>query len=293
MDRSQVATHRPKPPTVRLRRLAAELRRLRADAGLSREQVAEQTGVNEGTLYRIETARARPQRRTLIALLDLYSVGEPMRADLIELSRSADGQGWSRPYQWQLPGEYAVYISFETEARAEHNYESLFIPGLLQTPEYSRAMSQGVLPAATEPEIDERVQARIERQKLLDGPEPLQLWAVVDEAAVRRVVGGRQVMAAQLEHVLAMMKRPNVTVQVIPFDAGAHPGMPGSFIFLEFRDEGDPELVYVDAQAGDMFLESEDDLRRYRTMFDHLRASALSPTRSADLIASVKEGMLE
>ncbi|WP_300606650.1 helix-turn-helix transcriptional regulator [Trebonia sp.] len=273
--------------------MAAELRRLRADAGLSREQVAEQTGVNEGTLYRIETARARPQRRTLIALLDLYSVGEPMRADLIELSRSADGQGWSRPYQWQLPGEYAVYISFEAEARAEHNYESLFIPGLLQTPEYSRAMSQGVLPAATEPEIDERVQARIERQKLLDGPEPLQLWAVVDEAAVRRVVGGRQVMAAQLEHVLAMMKRPNVTVQVIPFDAGAHPGMPGSFIFLEFRDEGDPELVYVDAQAGDMFLESEDDLRRYRTMFDHLRASALSPARSADLIASVKEGRLE
>lgn len=288
-----MATHRPKPPTVRLRRLAAELRRLRADAGLSREQVEEQTGVNEGTLYRIETARARPQRRTLIALLDLYSVGEPMRTDLIELSRSADGQGWSRPYQWQLPGEYAVYISFEAEARAEHNYESLFIPGLLQTPEYSRAMSQGVLPAATEPEIDERVQARIERQKLLDGSEPLQLWAVVDEAAVRSVVGGRKVMAAQLDHVLAMMKRPNVTVQVIPFDAGAHPGMPGSFIFLEFRDEGDPELVYVDAQAGDMFLESEDDLRRYRTMFDHLRASALSPARSADLITSVKEGMLE
>jgi transcriptional regulator with XRE-family HTH domain len=288
-----VATHRPKPPTVRLRRLAAELRRLRADAGLSREQVEEQTGVNEGTLYRIETARARPQRRTLIALLDLYSVGDPTRTDLIELSRSADGQGWSRPYQWQLPGEYAVYISFEAEARAEHNYESLFIPGLLQTPEYSRAMSQGVLPAATEPEIDERVQARIERQKLLDGSEPLQLWAVVDEAAVRRVVGGRKVMAAQLDHVLAMMKRPNVTVQVIPFDAGAHPGMPGSFIFLEFRDEGDPELVYVDAQAGDMFLESEDDLRRYRTMFDHLRASALSSARSADLITSVKEGMLE
>lgn len=288
-----MATHRAKPPTVRLRRLAAELRRLRASVGLSREQVEDQTGVNEGTLYRIETARARPQRRTLVALLDLYNVGEPLRTDLIELSRSADGQGWSRPYQWQLPGEYAVYISFETEARAVHNYESLFVPGLLQTPEYGRAMIHGVLPSATEHEIDERVQARIERQKLLDGPEPLQLWAVVDEAAVRRVVGGPQVMAAQLDHVLCMMQRPNVTVQVIPFDAGAHPGMPGSFIFLEFRDEGDPELVYVDAQAGDMFLESEDDLRRYRTMFDHLRAAALSPARSAELITAVKEGLLE
>ncbi len=154
-------------------------------------------------------------------------------------------------------------------------------------------MVRGVVPSITEHEIDERAEARAERQKLLDAPESLQLWAVVDEAVIRRVVGGRQVMAAQLDHVLSMIQRPNVTVQVIPFDAGAHPGMPGSFIFLEFRDEGDPELVYVDAQAGDMFLESEDDLRRYRTMFDHLRASALSPARSADLITSVREGLLE
>jgi transcriptional regulator with XRE-family HTH domain len=276
-----------------LRRLAAELRRLRNAAALSREQVEAQTGVNEGTLYRIETARARPQRRTLVALLDLYAVGEPLRTDLIELSRSADGQGWSRPHLWQLPGEYAAYISFEAEARVVHNYESLFIPGLLQTPEYGRAMSRGVLPAATERDIDERIEARTERQKLLDGPDPLELWAVVDEAAIRRVVGGRQIMAAQLDHALSMTQRPNVTMQVIPYDAGAHPGMPGSFIYLEFRDEGDPELVYVDAQAGDMFLESEDDLRRYRTMFDHLRASALSLTRSADLITSAKEGLLE
>lgn len=291
MDRSLVTTHRAKPPTVRLRRLAAELRRLRADAGLSREQVEEQTGVNEGTLYRIETARARPQRRTLIALLDLYAVGEPLRADLIELTRSADGQGWSRPYPWQLPGEYAAYISFEAEARAVHNYESLFIPGLLQTPKYGRAMVRGVLPSATEQEIDERVKARAERQKLLDGPNALELWAVVDEAAIRRVVGGRPVMAAQLEHVVSMMQRPNVNVQVITYDSGAHPGMPGAFVHMEFRDEGDPELVYVDTQAGDIFLETEDDLRRYRTMFDHLRAVALSPAHSAELITLVKEGL--
>lgn len=286
-----MATHRAKPPTVRLRRLAAELRRLRAGAGLSREQVEEQTGVNEGTLYRIETARARPQRRTLIALLDLYAVGEPLRADLIELTRTADGQGWSRPYPWQLPGEYAAYISFEAEARAVHNYESLFIPGLLQTPEYGRAMVRGVLPSATDREIDDRVEARAERQKLLDTPDPLELWAVVDEAAIRRVVGGRTVMAAQLEHVVAMTQRPNVNLQVITYDSGAHPGMPGAFVHMEFRDEGDPELVYVDTQAGDIFLEAEDDLRRYRTMFDHLRAGALSPARSAELITSVKEAL--
>ena len=197
---------RAKPPTVRLRRLAAELRRLRADAGYSREQVEEQTGVNEGTLYRLETARARPQRRTLIALLDLYQVETPLRDDLIDIARTADGQGWARPYRWQLPGEYAAYISFEAEARVVHNYESLFVPGLLQTEEYGRAMVVGVLPAATTAEINERVEARAERQKLLEGDDPLEFWAVVDEAAIRRVVGGPAVMRDQLSRVLDEMR---------------------------------------------------------------------------------------
>jgi transcriptional regulator with XRE-family HTH domain len=263
---------------------------LRAQSELSREQVEEQTGVNEGTLYRIETARARPQKRTLIALLDLYEVGDPLRADLLAVARSAGGQGWARPYNWQLPGEYAAYISFEAEARAVHNYESLFIPGLLQTEAYGRAMVKGVLPTATEDEINERIEARSERQKLLDGDEPLELWAVVDEAAIRRVVGGPRVMAAQLEHVVQMTDRPNITVQVITYDSGAHPGMPGAFVFMEFKDELDPELVYVDTLAGDIFLEADDDIRRYRAMFDHLRAGALSPPDSAKLIASVAGG---
>jgi transcriptional regulator with XRE-family HTH domain len=286
MMRSHMAT-RAKPPTVRLRRLAAELRRLRNDAGYSREQVEAHTGVNEGTLYRLETARARPQRRTLLALLDLYRVEQPLRDGLLDIARTADGQGWSRPYHWQLPGEYAAYISFEAEARVVHNYESLFIPGLLQTPDYGRAMVHGVLPNATQAEIDERVEARAERQKLLDGDQPLELWAVIDEAAIRRVVGGRSVMAAQLEHVVTMMQRPNITVQVITFDSGAHPGMPGAFVHMEFRDELDPDLVYVDTLAGDIFLETDDDIRRYRSMFDHLRAGALSPNDSARLITTI------
>src|SRR5260370_6586262 len=149
---------RAKPPTVRLRRLAAELRRLRADAGYSREQVEEQTGVNEGTLYRLETARARPQRRTLIALLDLYRVEAPLRDDLIDIARSADGQGWAPPHHWQLPGEYAAYISFEAEARVVHNYESLFIPGLLQAAEHGRPMLPRVLPTRRAVHVDEALQ---------------------------------------------------------------------------------------------------------------------------------------
>jgi transcriptional regulator with XRE-family HTH domain len=289
--RSQVATNRAKPPTVRLRRLAAELRRLRAQSELSREQVEDQTGVNEGTLYRIETARARPQRRTLVALLDLYEVGDPLRADLLDIARSADGQGWLRPYHSELPEEYAAYISFEAEARSVRNYESLFVPGLLQTEDYARAVITGTLPMATQTEVEQRVRARMERQELLRSEAPLELWAIADEAALRRMVGGPRVMRGQLAHLLEATDQSNVTLQVITFEAGAHPGMPGSFIYMEFGEPSDPELVYVDTLAGDLFLEAEPDLRRYAAMFDHLRAIALSPAQTTTMISRLTESL--
>ena len=285
-----MATNRTKPPTVRLRRLAAELRRLRAAAGMSREQVTEQTGVNEGTLYRLETARARPQRRTLVALLDLYGVSGDARTGLLDIAKSADDQGWLRPYHAELPEEYAAYISFEAEARAVRNYESLFIPGLLQTEDYARAVISGTLPLATSTEVEQRVQARMERQERLSGTPPLGFWAILDEAAIRRMVGGSAVMREQLAHLLEAAKQPNITLQVITFDMGAHPGMPGSFVYMEF-DPADPELVYVDTLAGDLFLEAEADLSIYASMFDHLRAIALSPTRTAGMISTVVESL--
>jgi transcriptional regulator with XRE-family HTH domain len=282
--------NRAKPPTVRLRRLAAELRRLRAGSGLSREQVTEHTGVNEGTLYRLETARARPQRRTLIALLDLYGVSGDARTALLDIAKGADDQGWLRPYHAELPEEYAAYISFEAEARAVRNYESLFIPGLLQTEDYARAVISGTLPLATSTEVEQRVRARIERQARLNAEPPLGLWAIVDEAAIRRLVGGPAVMREQLSGLLEAAKQPNITLQVIPFDVGAHPGMPGSFVYMEF-DQADPELVYVDTLAGDLFLEADADLRLYASMFDYLRATALSPARATGLISTVMDSL--
>ncbi len=284
-------TKRAKPPTVRLRRLATELRRLRGAAQLSREQVEEQTGINQGTLYRLETARARPQRRTLTALLDLYGADDQLRADLLAIARGADDQGWLQPYQSALPEVYAAYISFEDEARSVRNYESLFVPGLLQTEDYARAVITGTLPTATEAEVEQRVRARMERQRLLDRDDPLEFWAVVDEAALRRLVGGQRVMQAQAAHLLDAARKPNVTVQVIPFEAGAHPGMPGSFSHLEFKDPLDPELVHIDTMAGDLFVEGEADIRRYRSMFDHLRAVALSPSKTGGLLTSIAASM--
>jgi transcriptional regulator with XRE-family HTH domain len=266
--------------------MAAELRRLRTDAQLSRDDVEERTGVNEGTLYRVETARSKPQRRTLVALLDLYQADDALRQDLFAIARTADDQGWLRPYHSELPEDYAAYISFEAEATRIRNCQSLFVPGLLQTEDYARAVIRGTLPTATQTAVEQRVQARIERQERVSGESPFELWAIMDEAAIRRLVGGPAVMHSQLAHLLKASDQPNVTIQVIPYDAGAHPGMPGSFVYMEFG-EPNPDLVYVDTLAGDLFLETDTDLALYAFIFDHLRAAALSLARTAELISSL------
>lgn len=274
-------------PTVRLRRLAAELRRLRGAADMSREDASAQTGINYATLYRIETARARPQMRTLATLLSLYGVAAEQRDYMTILCRDAAKQGWLRPYHSDLPEEYTAYISFEAEAAGVRNYESLFIPGLLQTEEYARAVIRGVLPMASQQEVEDRVQARIERQQVLAKDNPLKLWAIVDEAALRRLVGGTEVMQAQLRHLGDLTSSPHVTLQVIPFGVGAHAGMPGAFVVMDFADPMDTDLIYIDSMAGDLFLESDADISRYNFIFDNLRAVALGPDASATQIAEV------
>ncbi|HEY1573421.1 MAG TPA: helix-turn-helix transcriptional regulator [Pseudonocardiaceae bacterium] len=279
-------------PTVRLRRLAAELRRLRAGSGLSRESVSEQTGINVVTLYRIETARTKPQLRTLNALLLTYQTSADVRSYLTTLCRDAGRQGWLRPYHSDLPEVYRAYVSFEDEASAVCNYESLFVPGLLQTEDYARAVIRGVVTMATPHQVDNWVQARIERQQVLAKDAPLKFWAVVDEACLHRQVGGAAIMRGQLRALVEAAGNPTVTIQVIPFSSGAHPGMPGSFALMSFPDPMDMDIIYIDSMAGDLFLESDAEISRYTSMFDTLRAVALSPDHSRELIsrlASSKE----
>jgi transcriptional regulator with XRE-family HTH domain len=276
-------------PTVRHRRLAAELRRLREAADLTQEDVSERTGKDRSTLYRLEHAQQRPQRSTLIQLLDLYDVDQERRAELLALLRQAGQRGWMQTYRSDLPEIYSDYISFESEALSVWNYESLFVPGLLQTEDYARAVIRGGLPAASDEQVENRVMARMERQAVLTTESPPQLWAIMDEAAVRRLVGGRTVMREQLSRLRDAAALPNVTVQVIPYDAGAHPGMPGSFIVLDFPDAPDQSLVYLDSMAGDLFLEDAAEIRRYILIFEHLRAAALRPDQSTSLMAAIAQ----
>ena len=278
-------------PTVRLRRLAAELRTLRAASGLTRDAVVERTGINVATMYRIEHARVRPQTRTLRTLLDLYGADEQQQADLVALLRDARQRGWLHAYQSELPEQYTTYIGFEGEARSVWNYESLFVPGLLQTEDYARAVIGAGLPGARREDIEPRVEVRMQRQDVLRNDNPLELWGIVDEAALRRQVGGQAVMQAQLGHLLEAAELPNITFQVIPFSVGAHAGMPGSFVFMQFTEATIPDVIYLDSMAGDLFLEAEADVRRYRLAFEHLRAVAVSPDASRALIAALAAEM--
>lgn len=283
-----MATKR-QPPTIRLRRLAAELRRLRAAAELTREVVAEKTGINGATLYRIENAQVRPQRRTLIGLLELYQVDGRQRTELLALLADAGQQSWLRPSPYDdLPDEFAIFLGLENEASSLSNYDPLLVPGQLQTEEYARAVIRGMMPMADAKLVERRVQVRMERKSLFDREQPLDLWGVVDEAAVRRLVGGPAVMRDQLQYLLQAMEQPYVTLQVVPFDAGAYAAM-SNFVVMEFPGAEEPEVVYVESMAGNLFLEAESDIRYYAKLFDNLRAVALSPDQTASLIAEAAE----
>src|SRR5262249_45912816 len=192
--------------------------------------------------------------------------------------------GWLQAYESELPEEYATYISFESEARSVRNYESLFVPGLLQTEDYTRAVVTPSLPSASESEVQQRVEARTQRQQSTTKDDPLKLWVIVDEAVLHREVGGPQVMAEQLHHLADTARQPHITLQVLPFKVGAHPGMHGAFVIMDFPDPADPELVYIENMAGALYLEKEADVRRYTEMFDQLRAAALNPTDSRQMV---------
>lgn len=273
-------------PTIRLRRLAAELRRLRVAAGLTVESVTEVTGLDQSSLYRIERAQNKPQRRTVTTLLQLYKVDQERQATLLGWLKESGQTGWFQVYEPFLPEQYQAYVAFEHEAERLKNYESLFVPGLLQTEDYARAVIEGVEAGKglSSEDVLRRVEVRVQRQAVLARPVPMQLHAVVDEAAIRRQVGGAQVMRDQLAHLVRACSMPNVRLQVVPFGAGAHPGMPGSFVVMDFADPFDAPLVYTDGIAGDAFLETGEDVARFAGTFDLIAKAALSPAHTKNLI---------
>ncbi|HEX8346574.1 MAG TPA: helix-turn-helix transcriptional regulator, partial [Actinoplanes sp.] len=287
-ERMEMAGRR-QPPTVRRRRLAAELSGLRATAKLTREQVAEETGLSIGALFRIEKAQSRPQKRTLVLLLDLYGVTDKAeRAAFVELLRQSNELGWLQPFESALPESYQAFISFESESSRLTDFEQAFVPGLLQTSDYARAVIRGIHPNLPMEDVESRAEVRVRRQGVLTKKNPVDLWAVMDEAVLHRTIGGADVMRAQMERLTTEAHKPNITIQVVPYGAGAHPGLQGAFVVMEFPAPN-PALVYVETMTGELFLEKEAEVEQYLGNFKQLIALAASPTESLRMIQQAVE----
>jgi transcriptional regulator with XRE-family HTH domain len=278
-------------PTLRGRRLAMELQRRREATGMSREEVARQLEWSTSTLFRIETGRSRPQPGNVRTLLELYGVTGPERDGLIQLTRDARQPGWWHSFRDVLPNPYEVYIGLEAGAASIRNFEPVVVPGLLQTGDYARAMFRNGPRELDRDEVERRVEVRLARQEILARDNRPRLWAVIDEAVIRRLVGGPEVMRGQLRHLADVAQQGKTTVQVVPYRAGAHAGTTGPFVILDFDEPTDPAVVYVETLAGDIYLEERPDVNRYTLAFDRLVAAALHPDDSVRLIEEAADSM--
>jgi transcriptional regulator with XRE-family HTH domain len=276
--------------SARTRRLCMVLRRLRAESGLTSTQVAHRIGVVTSVISRAESGKRPISADDLAALLTVYGVSRPLRRALLKLHADADTPDLLDRGELHLHDDLAKWIGFEEDAIQIHNYEPLLVPGLLQTFPYARAVITGADLSLTEQEVDDRVAARIARQTLLRRPRPPQLDVVLHEAALRQQVGGPAAMRDQLGYLLEAAFRPAVTIRVIPLNVGAHPGMSGPFVIMDYPEL--PSLVLLENKVASLYLEEPADVEVYRLTYNGLMAVAYSPERSIELITAIAKGMV-
>jgi transcriptional regulator with XRE-family HTH domain len=283
----------PVSPSMRRRRLAAELRKLREQTGLPLTDAAKRLGWPQSRLSRIETRQSGIPTPDLRKLLNLYEVeDEEYRKYLTDIARRVNERGWWQKYAGLIGNEYADLIGMEEEARTIRAYEQELVPGLLQTTDYARAVIRAAWPTNTAQQIDRRVEVRMERQEILirSDPPPPRFHIVISEAVLRRPVGGREVMREQVEYLLRPRDRANITIQVLPFDAGVHPSMSGPFTMITFPDPNDLGIVNVENATGALILEEPAEIRVYDEIWSTLQASALSADDSQAFLKSASFG---
>jgi transcriptional regulator with XRE-family HTH domain len=280
-------------PTVRRRRLGMELRALREAAGLNSQQAAEELGCSQSKISRVENGKTPVSVRDVRDLLVLYRVtDEQQRERLLSLARESRQRGWWAEFGPWLPSGFDTYAGMEAATASVRAYQAQLVHGLLQTEDYARALLSALRVEDTRNTVEKLVDFRMTRQaQLTRAGTPLRLWVILEEEVLKRPVGGRAVMQAQLQRILESAEEPAITVQVLPTSRGAHAGLDGSFSLFEFPDPGDPDVAYVGGPVGTVFIEKFEDVKRFAIRFDHLRAAALDIGESADLIARTARDM--
>lgn len=274
--------------TMRRRQLGAELRRLREEAGKTQEDVHQWTNVPATTISRMETGKRRVPVTFLKAVLPLYGVGSPLAEALEKLARESSQRDWWVTYGDTVPDWFAKYLGMETAADEIWTYESEYVPGILQTSRYTEATrtAMGTVPSEGPEKL---VAVRSARQKRLTGDAPVSLRAVLNEAVVRREIGGPEVMREQLVYLIEAAARPNITLQVLPFAAGAHPGMLGPFAALRFPQEP-LNTIYIELDGGAVYWEKPLAVERYTATFRRLTELALNEEDTVSLFNEMERG---
>ncbi|MET8744383.1 helix-turn-helix transcriptional regulator [Streptomyces sp. NPDC004728] len=280
----------PVRTTTRRRQLGAMMRKLRARKGMTLEEAGRLVGISKATVSRYETQEGPVKWPIADALCRQYGASDAERNAVVALAKDAKQQGWWGPYTDSIPADMNLLLTLEDEAVREDHFSSTYVPGLLQTRNYSTAI-QGANEMRLAPEeIQRLVDIRMKRQEILSRPKPPHLWAILDESVIRRVVGSPESMRDQLGHLLEANSSQHITLQILPFSGGAHGAALGSFVILGGA-EASLDVVYIDLHVGPLFIEKDEELDRYRLAFDYLRAQALDVAASSALIERVRKEM--
>ncbi|WP_338899538.1 helix-turn-helix transcriptional regulator [Streptomyces sp. TG1A-60] len=281
-------------PAVRRRKLGAELRVLRTRCGLTSIEAAHRVGWHQSKVSRIETGASGVKPVDVRRLLDAYGVDDSeLRELLLALAGFEDGGGrhnWWHAYRGVLPPTYRDFISLESQAGGIRTLETSVVPGLLQIPEYARAVTRAAVEGLEDDKLDALVEVRLARQEVLRADPPMELSAVLDEGVLRREVGGPEIMARQLGRLVEAARLPQVRLQVLPFTAGAHIGVTGPFVIFSFKSTSDLDVVVLDHLTSSLYLERKEDLKAYVEAFNTLQVHALSLEDSLDYIAGLAAG---
>ncbi|MFY1585057.1 helix-turn-helix domain-containing protein [Micromonospora sp. WMMD734] len=277
-------------PTVLRMLLGAQLRRLREAKGVTREGAGWEIRSSESKISRMELGRVGFKERDVADLLTFYGVTAVQeREALLKLARDANSPGWWHRYGDVLPAWFQSYLGLEAAAALIRSYEVQFVPGLLQTPEYARSVVLLGHRGAAVDEVDRRVELRIQRQQVLHRTDPPQLWAVVDEAVLRRPIGGPEVMRGQLTALIEATRSSHIRLQIIPFDAGGHAAAGGAFTILRFGDDDLPDIVYIEQLTSALYLDKREDLDYYAAAMERLCVEATPPERTPEVLTRLRD----